>query len=422
MASVKRLACYGWVEPEAGSVASADYLILRELLQRGVEIDFFANREHVPRPPGLDHDAFRYFGFTPPVIDRILPPRIAGSFFWPLVSARWRAIFGPVAEARHRESPYDAVLSLGTWPAFTVSGVPVVTWVQGPFHTELEAIRRLRRQIWSMSGRTYYLAMVAYYATASLLRRGLLDSSSRVICGSEWARRSIAGRGIPPERVHALPYPIDLELFHPREPQPVDWGSPVLLHLGRLDPRKRLDLLLDAFAVVLRSFPRARLRIVGRPGSARNQLSLIERFPRREQVEYLPHLARPRVPELLHESAVLVQTSESENFGSSVAEALACGVPTVVGPSNGTADYIDETSEIFDAYTPASVAAAIIRVLERRRKEPHLVRHSTRAAAEHWFALSTVVDRLLTVLNGAIDETKDASGSNRNEPMTAVDR
>jgi glycosyltransferase involved in cell wall biosynthesis len=282
--------------------------------------------------------------------------------------------------------------------------VPVVTWVQGPSHTELEAIRRLRPQISSVSGRAYYLAMVAYYALAPLLRRGLLDSSSRVICGSEWSRQAIVTRGIRTERVHALPYPIDLELFRPGETEAVDWESPVLLHLGRLDPRKRLDLLLDAFAVVLRTFPRTRLRIVGRPGNARNQLSLIERFPRREQVEYLPHLARQRVPELMREAAVLVQTSENENFGSAVAEALACGVPAVLGPSNGTADYVDETSEMFDAYTAESVGAAIVRVLERRRAEPELVRHSTRTAAERWFALSTVVDRLLAIVNGAIDE------------------
>jgi glycosyltransferase involved in cell wall biosynthesis len=423
MASVKRLACYGWVEPEAGSVASADYLILKELLRRGIEIDFYANRQHVPHPPGLDCDGFRYFGFAPPVIDRALPPRIAGSFFWPLVSARWRGIFGPVAEARHREVPYDAMLSLGTWPAFTVSGVPVVTWVQGPLHTELEAIRRLRRQIWAMSGRAYYLAMVAYYVAASPLRRGVLDSSSRVICGSEWARRAIASRGISLERIYTLPYPIDLDLFQPREPRLVDWESPLLLHLGRLDPRKRLDLLLGGFSVVLRSFPRARLRIIGRSGHARNAISLIERFPQQGQVEYVPQIPRTSLPKVLRETAVLVQTSENENFGSSVAQALPCGVPAVVGPSNGTGDYVDETSEIFDAYTPESAGAAIVRVLERRREKPDLVRHSTRAAAERWFTLSTVVDRLLDIVDGAIDDaTELAPESIGNEALTAADQ
>jgi glycosyltransferase involved in cell wall biosynthesis len=251
----------------------------------------------------------------------------------------------------------------------------------------------------------------------------LLASSSRVICGSEWARQEIVSRGVPPERVHALPYPIDLELFHPGKAEAVDWESPVLLHLGRLDPRKRLDLLLDAFAVVLQSFPRARLQIVGPPGNARNQLSLIEQFARREQVKYVPHLSRPRVPELIQEAAVLAQTSENENFGSSVAEALACGVPVVVGPTNGTADYIDETSEIFDLYRAESVGAAIVRVLEHRREKPALVQHSTRAAAERWFALSTVVDRLLDIVDGAIDDARElARESSGNEAIAAADR
>jgi glycosyltransferase involved in cell wall biosynthesis len=150
---------------------------------------------------------------------------------------------------------------------------------------------------------------------------------------------------------------------------------------------------------------------------------LIEQFARREQVKYVPHLSRPRVPELIQEAAVLAQTSENENFGSSVAEALACGVPVVVGPTNGTADYIDETSEIFDLYRAESVGAAIVRVLEHRREKPALVQHSTRAAAERWFALSTVVDRLLDIVDGAIDDARElARESSGNEAIAAADR
>jgi len=195
---------------------------------------------------------------------------------------------------------------------------------------------------------------------------------------------------------------VDPGSLQPEPEAEPDTERPLLLSLGRLDPRKRLDLLLDAFALVLEAVPGARLRIVGRPGSAPRQLSLLERFPRRDAVEYRPAVPRPEVPALLREASVLVQASENENFGSSVAEALACGTPVVLGPTNGTADYIDSTSEVFGAYEPSDVADSILAVLERRRERPDEVRASTRAVAKRWFAAPAVADRLLEIIGEAI--------------------
>ncbi len=40
---------------------------------------------------------------------------------------------------------------------------------------------------------------------------------------------------------------------------------------------------------------------------------------------------REAVPDLIRQATAVVQVSENENFGSSIAEALACGVPVVAG-------------------------------------------------------------------------------------------
>src|SRR5207237_10188335 len=136
------------------------------------------------------------------------------------------------------------------------------------------------------------------------------------------------------------------------------------------------------FALVLRTIPTARLKIVGAPGYAPRQLSLLESFAYRGSVEYRSGIPRSQVPRAMHEAAVFVQTSENENFGSAVAEAIACGVPVVVGPTNGTADYLDESSAVFEHYEPAAVADSILRVLDKRRRAPVGVSSAARAAAE----------------------------------------
>src|SRR5262245_62117365 len=117
-----RLACYGWVDAEGGSVASANYLVLRELFGRRVAVDLYANEDHVSRPQGLDSNLFQYIGVKPPRPYRHVSPRVQRAVNWafdPVVRRAWKRIYDPVvAERSRRVGGYDAVLSLGTPPAF----------------------------------------------------------------------------------------------------------------------------------------------------------------------------------------------------------------------------------------------------------------------------------------------------------------
>jgi glycosyltransferase involved in cell wall biosynthesis len=405
--NLSRLACHGLVDEASGSVSTANYLLVRELTGRGISADLFANLRHVPPPEGMPKGRFTYRGFEPPLLDRWLDslPRAAAfgghRLLLPAVDAAWRRTYQPPAESTQGEDPYDALLGLGMIPPFQVKGIPTVTWLQGPLSTELEAIRRLRSQIVAARGRLFYAALVAGYRYSVPLNRRRLRSSARVIVGSDWSRRALIRDRFEGSSVHALPYPIDLELFRPaNEGSEIDWEAPTIVSLGRLDPRKRLDLLLEAFRLVLLEHPGATLRIAGRQGYT-PQLPLIERFPARDRVRYQPEIPRWEVPELLREAALLVQVSENENFGSSVAEALACGTPVVVGSSNGTGEYVDEASQRFDSYTPEAAAEAIIAALRTRKEDPEGVRLSTRAAAERSFEVSKIADRLVEIIEAA---------------------
>src|SRR5207237_4252463 len=81
----------------------------------------------------------------------------------------------------------------------------------------------------------------------------------------------------------------------------------------------------------------------------------------RGRFEARPPVPRTDVPRLLAECDVLVQPSHNENFGFSVAEALASGRPVVVGPTNGTGEYGGDVGFRFGDYTPSTVADAMQR-------------------------------------------------------------
>jgi glycosyltransferase involved in cell wall biosynthesis len=205
---------------------------------------------------------------APPAGGRFLPTLISRGLkrgYPTALDAAWRRTYEPVVSTEHARAPYAAVLALGARSPFRLPGVPTITWVQGGLSTELDAIRRLRRQVVAGSGWPFYLALTAAYRAGDRLERKALSRSDRIIVGSEWSRRTFLDGGFDPERVHAVPYAVDLQTFSPSATAPAP-GAPQIVALGRLDPRKRLDLLLDAFRLVLLDHPHATLRIVGRAG------------------------------------------------------------------------------------------------------------------------------------------------------------
>lgn len=106
----------------------------------------------------------------------------------------------------------------------------------------------------------------------------------------------------------------------------------VALFLSRIDRKKGLDLLIPAFAGVLREIPDAALVIAGDGDAALTQ-SLRERCHALgiEKSVYWPgFLSGPAKAAALADADVFVLPSYSENFGIAVVEAMALGVPVIL--------------------------------------------------------------------------------------------
>ncbi len=147
--------------------------------------------------------------------------------------------------------------------------------------------------------------------------------------------------------------------------------------LGRLHPIKRLDLLAGAFALVHQARPRTRLIIAGPDeGGYRGQVEPLF-APIAGSTTWLGEVEGDEVAALLKSTDVLVQCSDSESFGMSVAEALSAGVPVVVTRGSGWAE-IDAVGCGFSvAHEPVAIADGILRVFDH----PNRTALRTRASA-----------------------------------------
>ncbi len=103
------------------------------------------------------------------------------------------------------------------------------------------------------------------------LRFGPRALSGLVVLSPGLAAAAVRAFGWQPGHVGVLPGCVDAERYRPREPSPVlldelgiRSGERVIGVVARLQPHRRFDLLLEAFARTLRDTPGLRLLVVGR--------------------------------------------------------------------------------------------------------------------------------------------------------------
>ena len=178
--------------------------------------------------------------------------------------------------------------------------------------------------------RTLRERVVYYPADRRLLRRLAL-----VFAVSAELRDQLVAAGVEPGRIETLPNAVDVELFRPdaarRAKVRGEWGvgenERIVGSLGRLDPEKRPDLLVEAFARVATRLPGARLVIAGGQARGTSIESLAERHGVSDRVLVLGH--RSDAEDVLRGFDVFVQASDSEGSPYSLLEAMASGAPVV---------------------------------------------------------------------------------------------
>lgn len=109
-------------------------------------------------------------------------------------------------------------------------------------------------------------------------------------------------------------------------------GREFLLFLGRIDPKKGVDLLIDSFIQVCTSVQNIDLVIVG-PSSPDYRVALEERTARSKMSSRVHWLGMVRGTQkwgLLRSASAFVLPSHQENFGIAVVEALAVGTPVLI--------------------------------------------------------------------------------------------
>jgi glycosyltransferase involved in cell wall biosynthesis len=168
-----------------------------------------------------------------------------------------------------------------------------------------------------------------------------LSCADSVIVNSHSVAGEIAARKLAVTSLRVIPNGVDVERFHPLPKPPADQ---MILFVGRLVPQKGVDVLLRAFAVVLRKCPGIRLVIAG-DGYQRLYLERLSRhlgLP--PHVEFVGWQTGMTLTQLYQAAEMVVVPSVYEPFGLVALEAMACGRPAVAARTGGLAEVIADGS------------------------------------------------------------------------------
>jgi glycogen synthase len=165
-----------------------------------------------------------------------------------------------------------------------------------------------------------------------------------------------------------------------------------LLAVGRMVPKKGLDVLLKAFAVLLQDVPYSRLVLVG-DGPEQNSLRLLTRDLALDgKVEWRGAQNLARVIQEMALSHILIIPSREEPFGMVALEAMAIGKPIVASRVGGLPEVLDGADAVFVcADEPNELANAIKQALRCIERDPNYGTRNREIASQ--FSLARMADQ-----------------------------
>ena len=260
--------------------------------------------------------------------------------------ARLRAVI----RASRAEVVLTNTVTIPWWPvAASAAGVPVLAHVHEAEDTQRRIIRAgLNAPL---------LAASRIVANSGAARDALLEVQPHLASRTEVVHNGVAGPDHP------------LEALRRRRP-----GDPFQIAMvGRLTPRKGVDVALDAVGLLRRSGVDASLSVCGSvfPGYEWYEGELRERAAQPDldgHVELLGYV-RPTWPVLEAADAVVVP-SRAEPFGNTAVEAMHAARPLVASRVQGLAEVV--TDEVTGLLVPADDAEALAEALGSLATDPEL--------------------------------------------------
>jgi phosphatidylinositol alpha-mannosyltransferase len=212
------------------------------------------------------------------------------------------------------------------------------------------------------------------------------------------------------DRYRIIPSGVDYPFFASEVtpiPQYID-DKRNILFLGRLERRKGLPYLLEAYALLKKEMPDTRLIVVGGDGGLRAACERYVRENRLSDVVFAGYVPNAEVPRYFKTADVYcAPNTGAESLGIVLLEAMAAGAPIVASRIEGFADVLTEGQEglLVPPRDAEALAGALHRMLSDAAAREEMGKQGARTAQHYsWERVSSqVLEYYEAVANGRAD-------------------
>lgn len=169
--------------------------------------------------------------------------------------------------------------------------------------------------------------------------------------------------GLDPDRIEVI-YPGVSENYFNAARQPSQrFPRPYVLFVGTIEPRKNVDLLLDAYAQLSDSVRNEFDLVIAGPVGWKSEETVARLREPSPNVHYLGYVPEPEMPALMAGAAALAYPSLYEGFGLPVAEAMACGIPVITSRASSLPEVAADAALLVDPRSVSELRDALDRML-----------------------------------------------------------
>ncbi|MBZ0319446.1 MAG: glycosyltransferase [Anaerolineae bacterium] len=254
-----------------------------------------------------------------------------------------------------------------------------------------------------------------YHEVQSLRYLGKLSLKcpGAIISNSEHAIQTMQDKKLRHRNIFLLENAVDCEYFRPSPRSKPHTAQIQVVAVGRLVTLKRYDVLLSAIAIVRRTIPNIKVRIVGDGPQRANLESLATELAVHDIVDFVGE--QYDMSPIYQGGDIFVLTSDYEGTPNVVLEAMACGLPVIATRAGAMAKLIDNgrTGFVTDIGDVDAIATSITELASHPDQRVQMG-YSARAKIEAQFSSETYASRLYAIYYQVL---KNRGGKNPSESL-----
>jgi len=244
-------------------------------------------------------------------------------------------------------------------------GFPLVTTIHHPITSDLQialnAANDWRERI-----------LIRRWHSFLVMQKKVAQRLAHIVTVSERSRNDIVSAfEIDPEAISLVYNGIDTDEFRPVDG--VDRIPFRIMATASADaPLKGVRYLLEAVALLLKTYPKLELLLVGQPKPGGDTEKLIERLQIAENIKFVSGITTEQLVNYYSEAQVVVVPSLYEGFGLPAGEAMACGVPVVSTDGGALPEVVGDAGVQVPIEDSKAIAAAVAQLLENAGEREQL--------------------------------------------------